>query len=158
VSASTTGSPRCAAGHQRLDRVVAADFQGHHGAEFLPGIFLLHQDGPGDVAAVGEAFLPDQRRPHVRNHRDPVVVLEIERRHQFDPAPLGIKPAHVEEPEIRAPATPGPQDPRPDRQRFDVVQGDRCGHAIRCHCEEPGDEAISMTQRNRREIASLRSH
>jgi hypothetical protein len=27
----------------------------------------------------------------------------------------------------------------------------------RCHCEEQSDEAISVTQLNRREIASLRS-
>ena len=96
-------------------------------------------------------------REAVRIHADPVGVIEIEGRHQLDPVPLGIKPAHVEEPEIRAPPAAGAEDPGPDGKRFDVVQGDRGGHAARCHCEERHDEAISAAQRNRHEIASLRS-
>ena len=115
--------------HQRLDAVAAADFQGHHGTEFLAGIFLLHLDGAGDVAAVGEAFLANQRRPHVGHHRDPVVVGEIQRRDQFDAVPLGIEPPHVEEPEIRAAAAAGAEDPGADREAFDVVEGDRGCHA-----------------------------
>ena len=88
----------------------------------MPRILLLHLHGAGDVAAVGEALLPDQRRAHVGDDRDPVVVGEIERRHQLDPVPLGIKPAHVEEAEIRAAAAAGAEDPGADREAFDVVE------------------------------------
>jgi len=73
----------------------------------------------GDVAAVGEPLLTDQRRPHVRDDRDPGIVGQLERRHQLDPVPLGIEPAHVEEPEIGAAAAAGAEDPGADRQRFD---------------------------------------
>ncbi len=115
--------------HQGLDAVAAADFQGHHGAELGAGIFLLHRDGAGDVAAVGKAFLTDQGRPHVGDDRDRVVVIEVEGGHQLDPMPLGIEPAHVEEAKIRAAAAAGAKDPGPDRKGFDIVRCDRGGHA-----------------------------
>jgi hypothetical protein len=51
--------------HEGLDRVVAADLQRHNGAEFPAVILLLHLHRAGDVAAIREAFLPDQRRTHV---------------------------------------------------------------------------------------------
>ncbi len=108
--------------HQGLDAVAAADFERHDGTEFLAQQILLDFDGTGDVAAVGEALLADQRRPHVRNHCDPIVVGEVERRHQPDTVPFGVKPAHVQEPEIGTPATAGAEDPGADRQRFDVVE------------------------------------
>jgi hypothetical protein len=60
--------------HQRLDAVAAADFQGHRSAKFHAGMFLLHPHGAGDVAAVGEPLLADQRRAHIRDDRHPVVV------------------------------------------------------------------------------------
>ena len=144
MSASTTGNPEMRRRHQRLDAVAAADLQRHDGAELAAGIFLLDLHGAGDVAAVGEALLADQRRPHVRDDRHPIVVGEIERRHQLDPVPLGIEPAHVEEPEIRAAAAAGAEDPRPDRQASMSSECDRgAAHAHRRHCEERSDEAIS---------------
>ena len=119
--------------HQGLDGVAAADFERHDGAEFVAEQFLLDLDRAGDVAAVGEALLPDQWRAHVRDHRDPILVGEVERRDQRHPMPLGIKPAHVEEPEIGAAAAAGAEDPGADRKAFDVVEGDfRCGVG---HCE-----------------------
>jgi hypothetical protein len=102
--------------HQRLDRVVAADLQRHDGAELPAVILLLHLHRAGDAAAVREAFLPDQWRAHVGDDRDPVVVRQIERRHQRDPMPLGVEPAHVEQPEIGAAAAAGAEDPGADRQ------------------------------------------
>ena len=107
--------------HQRLDAVAAADLQRHDGAEFAARALLLHLYGAGDVAAVGEALLPDQRRPHVGDDRDEIVVGEVERRHQLDAVPRGIQPAHVEQTEIRAAAAAGAEDPGADCQRLDVV-------------------------------------
>jgi hypothetical protein len=49
--------------HQWLDAVAAADLERHDGAELLPEQRLLDFDGTGDVAAVGEPLLADQRRP-----------------------------------------------------------------------------------------------
>jgi hypothetical protein len=108
--------------HQWLDAIAATDFERHDRAKFLTEQALLDLDGAGDVAAVGEALLADQRRPHIRDHRDPIGVGDVKRRHQRDTVPLGIKPAHVQEPEIGTPATAGAENPGPDRQRLDIVE------------------------------------
>jgi hypothetical protein len=65
--------------HQRLRAVAATDLDRHHGAEFKAAEFLLHLHGAGDVAAVGEALLADQRRAHVGDDRDTIVIIEIQR-------------------------------------------------------------------------------
>src|SRR6516164_2868246 len=108
--------------HQWLDAVAATDLERHDRAEFLAQQRLLDPDGAGDIAAVGEALLADQRRPHIRNHSDPIRVGEVERRHQLDTVPLGIKPEHAQEPEIGTPATAGAENPGADRQRLDIVE------------------------------------
>ena len=108
--------------HQGLDAVAAADFERHDRAEFLAEQILLDLDGAGDVMAVGEALLADQRRPHIRDHRHPILVGEVKGRHQHNTMPLGIEPAHVEEPEIGTPAAAGAEDPGADRQGLDVIE------------------------------------
>src|SRR6516162_10393279 len=50
------------------------------------------------------------------------LVGEVKGRHQLDTMPLGVEPAHVEEPGIRAATAAGAEDPGADRQRLDVVE------------------------------------
>ena len=84
MSASTTGSSRCAAAISGCDAVAAADLHRHHGAEFEAAeCSSMHLDGAGDVAAVGQPLLADQRRAHVGDDGDPIVVGQIQRRHQL---------------------------------------------------------------------------
>jgi fatty-acyl-CoA synthase len=53
---------------------------------------------------------------HVADDRDPFVVRQVERRHQRDPVPLGVKPAHV-----RGYITPGYfLTPELDAEAFDL--------------------------------------
>jgi hypothetical protein len=86
---------------------------------------LLHVgDGARDGTAVRQALLADERRAHVRDGRDPIVVGEIVRLHQADSVPLGIESAHVEEPEIGAAAAARAEDPGSDGEGFDVVEGE----------------------------------
>jgi hypothetical protein len=59
---------------------------------------LLKLHGAGDVAAVGEPLLADDRRPHIRDHRDPIFVGEVER-DISDTMSVGIESPHVEEPQ-----------------------------------------------------------
>ncbi len=110
--------------HQRLHAVAAADLHRHHGCESDVVEFFLHAHGSGDAAAVGQALLSDQRRAHVGDDSDPVVVIEIERRHQLDPMAVGIEPAQIEQAEIGTAAAAGAQDPGADRQCLDVVEAD----------------------------------
>ena len=115
--------------HQWLDAVATANLERHDGAEPLAQQRLLNFDGTGDVAAVGQPLLTDERRPHVGDDRDPVIVGQLQRRHQLDPMPLGIEAAHVEQPEIGAAAASGAEDPGADRQRLDVVERQLPHHA-----------------------------
>ncbi len=85
---------------------------------------LLHQrHRAGDGAAVGQAFLVDQRRAHVGHGGNQVVVGEILRLQQRDAAPLCVEPAHIEQAEIGAAAAAGAQNPGADGEAFDIVGG-----------------------------------
>src|SRR3954447_319200 len=89
--------------------------------------------GTGDVAAIGETLLPDQRRAHVGHDRDPIVIGEVEGRDQLDPLPLGIQAPHVEEAEIRAAAAARAENPGADSETFDIVIREWGGDRDRRH-------------------------
>ncbi len=110
--------------HQRLDRISAADLERHDPAKFLADMLFHQRHGAGDGAAVGQPFLADQRRTHVRHRRDPVVVGELLRRHQLHTTALLVEGPHVQQAEIRAAAAAGAQHPGANGQRFDVVERD----------------------------------
>ncbi len=110
--------------HQRLDRIATADLQRHDPAEAISRVALHQVHSPRDGAAVGEALLPDQRRTHVGNRGDPVVVGQLGRRHELDPVAFLVERPHVEQAEIGAAAAAGAEHPGADGQRFDVVDCD----------------------------------
>ena len=118
IKAGSNGMPRCAAaisGWMALLPPISIDMTPRN----------RHQlDGPRGQPAVDEPLLAHQRRAHVGNDRDVVIVLERLRVHQGYARALAIEPAHVDEPVIRAAAAAGAQDPGTDRQRFDIVGGD----------------------------------
>ena len=124
---------------------------------------LLHQrDRAGDGAAVGQALLADERRPHVRHRRDPVVVRERVGRHQRDAMALGVEAAHVEEPEIGAAAPAGAEDPGADRERLDVVERELagCGHAnsswsTRAVAETASSAGAATTRRSAARVSGV---
>ena len=108
--------------HQRLRAVAATDLDRHHGAEFETAEFLLHLHRAGDVAAVGQALLTDQRRPHVGNNSDTIVVVEIQRRHQLHAIALRVEPAQVEQAQIGTAAATGAENPGADSEGFDILK------------------------------------
>jgi len=112
---------------------AAADLERHHGAELGAQKPLLDLDGAGYVAAVRKPLLADQWCPHIRDDRHPILVDEIQRRDQRHATPLGIEPAHIEKPEIRAATAARAEDPGADRQRLDVVERD-LSHKTRGLC------------------------
>ena len=79
ASASTTGRSSSAAAMNGWMRVAAADLDRHHRAEPPAEMLLHHADGARDVLRVGEPLLADERRAHVGDHRDEVVVGERQR-------------------------------------------------------------------------------
>jgi hypothetical protein len=83
----------------------------------------LDLDSTGDVVAIGEPLLANERCAHIRDYRHPILIGEGERRQQRHAMSLGIESAHVEQPEVRAAAATRAEDPGADRQRFDVVEG-----------------------------------
>ena len=118
--------------HQRLDRIAAADLQRHDPSEVAAGMRLHQRHRPRDGAAVGQPLLSDQRRAHVGDRGDPIVIVEIVGRHELDAAAIGIQPTHVQQPEIGTAAAPGAEDPSPDSEGFDIVEGDVAkGHGRR---------------------------
>src|SRR6266702_605325 len=108
--------------HQRLRTVAAADLDRHHGAEFETAEFLLHLDRAGDVAAVGQALLADQWRPHVGDNRDTIVIVEIQRRHQLHAVALRVELAQVEQAKIGTAAATGAENPGADGEGFDILK------------------------------------
>ena len=120
-------------GHEGLDGVAAADLERHDGAERPAEILLHHGDGARDRVRVGEALLTDQRRAHVGDDGDVVVVGQIHRVHERDDGALAIEPPHVQERQVRAAAATGAENPGADRERFDLVGGDGTegGHRLR---------------------------
>src|SRR5204863_9813304 len=87
--------------------------------------------------AVDEPLLAHQRRAHVGNDRDVVVVFERLRIHQEYARTLAIEPAHVDEAMIGAAPAAGAQDPGADRQRFDIVAVEISHGAPPCGVREP---------------------
>ena len=73
---------------------------------------------------IAEALLPDQRRAHVGDRGDPIVVGQLRRRHELHAVTLLVEGAHVQKAEIGAAAAAGAQNPGADGERFDVVQRD----------------------------------
>ena len=109
-------------GHQRLRAVAATDLDRHHGAEFETAEFLLHLDCAGDVAAVGQALLTDQRCPHVGDNSDTIVIIKIQRRHQLHAITFRVEPAQVEQAQIGAAAATGAENPGADGEGFDILK------------------------------------
>src|SRR6516165_7310557 len=66
--------PKMGSRHQRLDAVATADLERHQGAKFRAQQPLLNLDSAGDVAAVGQPLLADQRRSHIRNDCNPILI------------------------------------------------------------------------------------
>ncbi len=123
-SPSTTGTSSSAAGHERLDRVAAADLERHHRAELSAEILLHHGHGQRHRLGVGEALLADERRAHVGDDGDQVVVGQLGRVHQPAHDALPVELAHVQERQVRAAAAAGAQDPGADGEALDLVRGD----------------------------------
>ena len=77
MSQSITGRFRCAAaisGWIEFPPPISSDMIPR---KLRAGMLLHQRDGAGDRAAVGQPLLPDQRRAHVRDGGDPVVVGQI---------------------------------------------------------------------------------
>src|SRR5205823_11694969 len=110
--------------HERLDRVAAADLQRHDGSEAATEVLLHHPHRMLDRARIGEALLADERRPHVGDDGDEVVVREVQRVHQPHDDAVAIETPHVEQREVRAAASARAEDPGPDGQRLDLGRAD----------------------------------
>ena len=82
----------------------------------------MHLDRAGDVAAVGQALLTDQRRAHVGDDSDTIVVLKIQRRHQLHAIAFRVEPAQVEQGQIGAAAATGAEDPGADGKGLDIFK------------------------------------
>ena len=90
----------------------------------MPRVLLHQRDGARQRAAVGQAFLADQRRAHVGDDAYPVVVGEIGRIHQLHAIAFAIERTHVQERQVGIAAAAGAENPGADGERFDVVGGD----------------------------------
>src|SRR6266403_654334 len=111
-------------GHERLDRVAAADLERHHGGEAPVQVLLHHPHRALDGARIGEPLLADQRRTHVGDDGHEVVVGEVQRIHQTHDHAVAVEPAHVQQREVGAAAAAGAQDPGADRERLDLGGAD----------------------------------
>ena len=109
-------------GHEAAHAVGAADLHAHERGEAVADVLLHDRDGAGEGEAVGQPFLADQRRTHVGDGADPVVVGEVGRIHELHAMAVAIERAHVEQRQIGIAAAAGAQHPGADGQRFDVVE------------------------------------
>ena len=87
-------------------------------------MFLHQRDGAGDGATVGQSLLADQRRTHVGDGGDPIVVGQLAGWHELHAMALLVERAHVQQTEIGAAAAAGAEHPGADGKRFDVFQSD----------------------------------
>ena len=121
-SASTTGILRWAAAISAcvpLPPPISTDITARN---LEAAEFLLHLDRAGDVAAVGQAFLTDQRCPHVGDDSDTIVIIKIQRRHQLHAVAFRVEPAQVEQAQIGAAAATGAENPGADGEGFDILK------------------------------------
>jgi hypothetical protein len=109
-------------GWMELPPPISSDITG---AELLAEVLLHHGDGQRHGLGIGEALLADQRRAHVGDHGDHVVVVQLGGVHQMARDTLSVELPHVEQREVRAAPAPGAQDPGADGQALDLIQGDR---------------------------------
>jgi hypothetical protein len=109
---------------ERLHAVAAADLDRHDGIETPAQIRLHRQHRPGDHAWVGEPLLADQWRAHLRDHRDQIVVGELQRVDQRDPAALTAELLDVEQAVIGIAAAAGAEDPGAGGEVLQLVLGD----------------------------------
>ncbi len=124
MSASTTGNPRCAAainGWMPLPPPISSDMTARN---FCPSNSCWISTARAMLRLSASRSCPTSGAPMF----DTTATQSSSPRSSGDitrhSMPLGIKPAHVQEPEIRAAAAAGAENPRPDRQRLDVVEGD----------------------------------
>src|SRR6267143_3577370 len=111
-------------GHERLDRVAAADLERHHGGKAPVQVLLHHPHRALDRARIGEPLLADQGRAHVGDDGHEVGVGEVHRIHQPHDHAVAVEPAHVQQREVRAADAAGAQDPGADRERLDLGGAD----------------------------------
>ena len=110
--------------HERPHAVAAADLHPHHGVEPSIRMTLHEACGTSDGLMIGQPLDADERRAHVGDDADPVVVAKVRGRHELDATALAIEHPHVEQRQIGIAAAAGAQDPGADRERFDIVLGD----------------------------------
>jgi len=93
-SAVHDGKAKERGSEEGLERVAAADLERHDRAEPPAEVLLHHRDGARDRSRVGEPLLADERRAHVRDHGDRVVVGEVLRVEQRDDGALAVELPH----------------------------------------------------------------
>src|SRR5690606_759463 len=76
-------------------------------------------DGAHQYLWIGQALQPDHGRPHRGYDRHRIVISQLVRRNQVDPAPGPIKLAQVKVAMVGTTATAGSKNPRPRCERFD---------------------------------------
>ena len=105
---------------KRLQGVAAADLDAHQRIESPPEMRFHPLDRAGDHRRIGEPLLADQRRAHLAADADQVVVPQTRRIHE-PRRPAGVEqPAHVEQPVPGVAAPARAEDPRADREEFEV--------------------------------------
>src|SRR5829696_106567 len=114
MSASTTGLLRCAAAISGWIELPPPISSAMTARKATPRCSSTRATARAMVRLSVRCSWPTSGAPHVRHRRDPGVVLERVGRHQRDAMALGVEAAHVEEPEIRAPAPAGAEDPGAD--------------------------------------------
>ena len=110
--------------HEWPDAVAAADLHRHHGVEPAARVELHEPCGTGNGLMVGQPLDADERRAHVGDDADPVVVTEVRGRHELDATALAKEHPHIEHRQIGIAAAAGAQNPGADGERFDIVLGD----------------------------------
>ena len=108
--------------HERPHAVGAADLHAHQRGEAPADVALHDRHGARQREAVGQPLLADQRRAHVGDGADPVVVGEVGGIHELHAMAVAIERAHVEQRQIGIAAAARAQHPGADGERFDVVE------------------------------------
>ena len=72
---------------------------------------------------IAEAFLPNQRRTHLRDDGNHVVIIERHRVHHLHATALGVEPSEIERRDIGVTTASGTQNPGSRCERLDIFFG-----------------------------------
>ena len=119
-SASSTGSSITAAAIRGCIELAPPISRDMIALNFLPKNSSIICHRLGRESRIRQPLLGDQRRPHRRDARDPVIIRERSRIHELDPRAVPVQLSHVEIRVIGVSTATRAEDPRAGREGLEL--------------------------------------